>query len=100
MRCRLTAGCRRPRRSSARSTIRPAKRANNEINRSGYPRIVGSEIRRQMMLQFEEQAALGSGQGAARTTAPVHAAAAEDAALRRVNVVDKRVINGQTDVNQ
>ncbi|MGZ5095724.1 MAG: ribonucleotide-diphosphate reductase subunit beta [Burkholderiales bacterium] len=53
------------------------------------------------MLQFEEQAAGGAGpglQGAAAFIAPD--AVTEDASSRRVNVADKRIINGQTDVNQ
>jgi ribonucleoside-diphosphate reductase beta chain len=57
------------------------------------------------MLQFEEQsgtspAARGSSlpgvSGLANETAPQ----TNDAGFRRVNVADKRVINGQTDVNQ
>ena len=53
------------------------------------------------MLLFEEQQTAGTAPGlqpAARVPAP---RPAEDAAApRRVNVADKRVINGQTDVNQ
>ena len=49
------------------------------------------------MLQFEEQMRTGAGakvapQPAADAAVPVEA--------RRVNVADKRVINGSTDVNQ
>ena len=56
------------------------------------------------MLQFEEQN-LGGGmptprQPAAALVAGPAAAAVEDAVSRRVNVADKRIINGQTDVNQ
>ncbi len=54
------------------------------------------------MLQFGEQQTLIGGSGAgvqpvARAPAPQPEA---DAVLRRVNVADKRVINGSTDVNQ
>jgi ribonucleoside-diphosphate reductase beta chain len=54
------------------------------------------------MLQFGEQQTLAAGsapglQPAARAPLPQPPA---DAALRRVNVADKRVINGATDVNQ
>jgi ribonucleoside-diphosphate reductase beta chain len=51
-----------------------------------------------MMLQFEEQAmspAPGLHGGLPPAQPPV-----ESAAARRVNIADKRVINGQTDVNQ
>src|ERR671926_102426 len=54
-----------------------------------------------MMLQFEEQGAESSGsamQGAAPSAAPVNGRQA--VSTRRVNVADKRIINGQTDVNQ
>ena len=53
------------------------------------------------MLQFEEQQTAGTAPGlqpAARGPAPQPAGDAD--APRRVNVADKRVINGQTDVNQ
>jgi ribonucleoside-diphosphate reductase beta chain len=53
------------------------------------------------MLQFEEQQTAGAAPGlqpAARGPAPQPAGDAD--APRRVNVADKRVINGQTDVNQ
>ncbi len=55
------------------------------------------------MLQFEEQTASGAGMarkaaGSARPAA--EAAAPEDARFRRISVDDKRIINGQTDVNQ
>src|SRR5665647_1686305 len=58
------------------------------------------------MLQFEEQTALGAGPGLALQPAgdfgraPVGAAVTEDARFRRISVDDKRIINGQTDVNQ
>ena len=54
------------------------------------------------MLQFGEQQASGTGTGAGlqpAARAPVPQPEV-DAQLRRVNVADKRVINGQTDVNQ
>jgi ribonucleoside-diphosphate reductase beta chain len=63
-----------------------------------------------MMLQFEEKSSGGMGAtpglqagaplfaGAPVTPAP--APVEDDAASRRVNVADKRIINGQTDVNQ
>jgi ribonucleoside-diphosphate reductase beta chain len=53
------------------------------------------------MLQFEEQQTAGTAPGqqpAARGPTPQPAGDAD--APRRVNVADKRVINGQTDVNQ
>jgi ribonucleoside-diphosphate reductase beta chain len=53
------------------------------------------------MLQFGEQQSIAGGAGvqpAARTPAPQPEPG--ELALRRVNVADKRVINGQTDVNQ
>src|SRR5687767_5443782 len=59
-----------------------------------------------MMLQFEEQA---MGRASARMTAAVAGAGPQPAVAqpsqetptaRRVNVADKRIINGQTDVNQ
>ncbi len=55
------------------------------------------------MLQFEEQTASGAGMarkaaGSARPAAD--SAAPEDARFRRISVDDKRIINGQTDVNQ
>ena len=54
------------------------------------------------MLQFGEQQAISTGTGGglqpdARAPVPQPAI---DAQLRRVNVADKRVINGSTDVNQ
>jgi ribonucleoside-diphosphate reductase beta chain len=56
------------------------------------------------MLQFEEKTTPSAGPGlawkAAGTAAPLPAAEAEAPELRRVNVADKRIINGQTDVNQ
>jgi ribonucleoside-diphosphate reductase beta chain len=57
--------------------------------------------RREIMLQFEEQAAGGAGPGLQGATAFIAPdAVTEDASSRRVNVADKRIINGQTDVNQ
>jgi ribonucleoside-diphosphate reductase beta chain len=58
-----------------------------------------------MMLQFEETSSGGLGsvaglQGVAPLMAPAPAPVEEDAVSRRVNVADKRIINGQTDVNQ
>jgi len=55
------------------------------------------------MLQFEDSGAAGAGAGSAKQPlmadrAPSQAPAEEQ--LRRVNVADKRIINGQTDVNQ
>jgi ribonucleoside-diphosphate reductase beta chain len=56
------------------------------------------------MLQFGEQQAMAAGGGvpglqpAARAPAPLAGSGAPE--VRRVNVADKRVINGQTDVNQ
>ena len=52
------------------------------------------------MLQFEEQAVAAD--PGLRSGAPFDATPApgEDAVQRRVNVADKRIINGQTDVNQ
>ena len=51
------------------------------------------------MLQFGDQQTAGAGvQPAAR--APLPQPAVEGDASRRVNVADKRVINGSTDVNQ
>ena len=66
------------------------------------------------MLQFEENTPPGSGHAAAglqMTGAVPHTgalpsdpaaalAALAPAQMRRVNVADKRIINGQTDVNQ
>jgi ribonucleoside-diphosphate reductase beta chain len=55
------------------------------------------------MLQFGEQQATTAGAGVGiqpDTRAPVQQPAGDAAAPRRVNVADKRVINGQTDVNQ
>src|SRR5918992_6258496 len=58
------------------------------------------------MLQFEEKAMGGTAPGFAGAgpggvqVSPDCAAAAESATARRVNVADKRVINGKTDVNQ
>ncbi|MDB5923199.1 MAG: ribonucleotide-diphosphate reductase subunit beta [Betaproteobacteria bacterium] len=53
------------------------------------------------MLQFEEQAAGSAGPGLQGATAFIAPdAVTEDASSRRVNVADKRIINGQTDVNQ
>ena len=60
------------------------------------------------MLQFEEQTAPGAGPGlalqpaadAGRASAPTGTAMPEDARFRRISVDDKRIINGQTDVNQ
>src|SRR5258705_8959314 len=64
------------------------------------------------MLQFEENTSQGAGVAAAGLQASVQAGAAlpQDTAaalaalapaqMRRVNVADKRIINGQTDVNQ
>jgi ribonucleoside-diphosphate reductase beta chain len=50
------------------------------------------------MLQFEENLMPGAGSSAAR--AVTQPAAAEEQAFRRVSLEDKRIINGQTDVNQ
>jgi ribonucleoside-diphosphate reductase beta chain len=51
------------------------------------------------MLQFEESGAAGlARQPVMADRAPSHAPVEEE--LRRVNVADKRIINGQTDVNQ
>ena len=56
------------------------------------------------MLQFEEQTAPSAGAGMARKPAggarPAESAAPADARFRRISVDDKRIINGQTDVNQ
>src|SRR5687767_1070932 len=55
------------------------------------------------MLQFEEQAKGVTGvtfASVGEDGAPAAAPEAEDANFRRVNIADKRVINGQTDVNQ
>src|SRR3990172_4649121 len=58
------------------------------------------------MLQFEEQTTPGAGAGMARKPAggarpaAVESAAPADARFRRISVDDKRIINGQTDVNQ
>jgi ribonucleoside-diphosphate reductase beta chain len=55
------------------------------------------------MLQFEEQAPAGATMGRELHGSVVRAAAADapqKQAERRVNVADKRIINGQTDVNQ
>jgi len=60
------------------------------------------------MLQFEEQTAPGAGPGLAlqpaggfgRASAPAETAAPADDRFRRISVDDKRIINGQTDVNQ
>jgi ribonucleoside-diphosphate reductase beta chain len=51
------------------------------------------------MLQFEEQQGAGSAATVALDAAPARNRD-DAAALRRVNIADKRVINGQTDVNQ
>jgi ribonucleoside-diphosphate reductase beta chain len=58
-----------------------------------------------MMLQFEQESVGGIGatpgrQAVVRGPAPAPAPLGDDAAARRVNVADKRIINGQTDVNQ
>ena len=50
------------------------------------------------MLQFGEQQASAGVQPVAR--APAAQPEPGELALRRVNVADKRVINGRTDVNQ
>ena len=63
------------------------------------------------MLQFEESVNDGGGLAAAASAGPAGGALPRDSAaapaalvvpvqLRRVNVADKRIINGQTDVNQ
>jgi ribonucleoside-diphosphate reductase beta chain len=58
------------------------------------------------MLQFEEQATPSAGPGPTLAWQPADAAGQSRAAgegapdMRRVNVADKRIINGQTDVNQ
>jgi ribonucleoside-diphosphate reductase beta chain len=54
------------------------------------------------MLQFEDSSAAATGtvrQPVGADRAPAQNPAAEEE-LRRVNVADKRVINGSTDVNQ
>jgi ribonucleoside-diphosphate reductase beta chain len=56
-----------------------------------------------MMLQFEEQGVGGVVQGLGMQGAGAFepaAAVAEEPIARRVNVADKRIINGKTDVNQ
>ena len=54
------------------------------------------------MLQFEDSAEQRHSTGAPGLQGPAAATAAAEAAveMRRVNVADKRIINGQTDVNQ
>jgi ribonucleoside-diphosphate reductase beta chain len=54
------------------------------------------------MLQFEDSAEQRHATGAPGLQGPAAATAAAEAAveMRRVNVADKRIINGQTDVNQ
>jgi len=54
------------------------------------------------MLQFEDSAEQRHATGAPGLQGPAAAMAAAEAAveMRRVNVADKRIINGQTDVNQ
>ena len=54
------------------------------------------------MLQFEDSAEQRHSTGAPGLQGPAAAMAAAEAAveMRRVNVADKRIINGQTDVNQ
>jgi ribonucleoside-diphosphate reductase beta chain len=55
------------------------------------------------MLQFDESDTQGLGLGLKGVPPPAYSPVAADeppADLRRVNVADKRVINGQTDVNQ
>ncbi len=53
------------------------------------------------MLQFEDSAEQRHSTGAPGLQGPAATAAAEAAVeMRRVNVADKRIINGQTDVNQ
>ena len=55
------------------------------------------------MLQFEPQSAGGAGAGMSLQGGVSHIApapAAEEASPRRINIADKRVINGKTDVNQ
>jgi ribonucleoside-diphosphate reductase beta chain len=49
------------------------------------------------MLQFEENLTPSAGSAARTITQPVEA---EEQAFRRVSLEDKRIINGQTDVNQ
>ena len=52
------------------------------------------------MLQFDESVPSGAGLLRQTLEAPVDPGIGGETDLRRVNVADKRVINGQTDVNQ
>ncbi|MGH8600746.1 MAG: ribonucleotide-diphosphate reductase subunit beta, partial [Burkholderiales bacterium] len=58
-----------------------------------------TSIKERLMLQFEENLMPGAGSSAARAVAQPAETEAEHA-FRRVSLEDKRIINGQTDVNQ
>lgn len=77
------------------STVHGASRAENaSLHSASVPPVQAGPASRAMV------DAPSAAAKSASVAAPVSSAAAQPAVMRRVNAADKRIINGQTDVNQ